>query len=143
MKPKDKGALGELRVAAKLIELGYPVFKEIANNSKVDLIILVGNKPVKIQVKTTTSIENEIAILPTRKCTLNKKYNYKYNEEDVDIFILWVEDKEDLLIVSSKEATKLASLKFRYSKTSRKGGYNIRYASEYRDIEKTINGVIA
>lgn len=44
--------IGELEVAKELLKLGCSVFKEIADNSPIDLIAIKHNSLVKIQVKT-------------------------------------------------------------------------------------------
>ena len=50
---KNKGSIGELKVAADLITKGFSVFTELGDNSKVDLIAIENStyKTYKIQVK--------------------------------------------------------------------------------------------
>jgi len=53
---KRRGALGEAKVAAALIDQGYPVFTEWGDLSRTDLITLSPDgSPVRIQVKCPRS----------------------------------------------------------------------------------------
>lgn len=101
--PKLKGTIGEALVLQDLLQAGLPVFQEFGDLSRVDLITLIGNNPVKLQVKTTTS-KNGVAILNMRKLTLNPKYNYTYQVGDVDVFALVVEDARMVLYIKAEEA---------------------------------------
>ena len=103
--PKRKGAIGEGIVVLELLRAGIPVFQEFGDLCRVDLIALIGDKPVKIQVKTTTS-KKGVALLNLRKITLNPKYNYTYLESDVDVFALVVEDKQKVFYIKAEHALK-------------------------------------
>ena len=59
---KDFGTIGELTVARHLLGQGYSVFSEYGDNSKVDLIALVDNVPIKIQVKSCNSSKGKVSL---------------------------------------------------------------------------------
>jgi len=101
--PKQKGTIGEGIVILELLRNGIPVFQEFGDLSRVDLIALIGNTPIKIQVKTTTS-KRGVAVLNLRKLTLNPKYNYTYRQEDVDVFALVVEDRNEVFYIRADQA---------------------------------------
>jgi hypothetical protein len=101
--PKQKGTIGEGIVLVELLQAGIPVFEEFGDLSRVDLIALIGNTPIKIQVKTTTS-KNGAALLNLRKITLNPKYNYTYRKDDVDVFALVVEDRHQVFYIRAEQA---------------------------------------
>ena len=103
--PKRKGVIGEGIVMVELLKAGIPVFQEFGDLSRVDLIALIGGKPIKIQVKTTTS-KKGAALLNLRKITLNPKYNYTYRADDVDVSALVVEDKNQVFYVRAEQALK-------------------------------------
>jgi len=103
--PKRKGTIGEGIVVLELLRAGIPVFQEFGDLSRVDLIALIGNHPIKIQVKTTTS-QNGTAVLNLRKMTLNPKYNYTYQAGDVDVFALVVEDRHQVFYIKAVDALK-------------------------------------
>jgi hypothetical protein len=46
---KQLGAIGVLRVAAHLMSQGLSIFAEMGDLSRVDLIVLFDNQPIKIQ----------------------------------------------------------------------------------------------
>ncbi len=93
MRSCDKGDLGELAVYKQLKREGLSVFPEFGSGSRVDAIAMdARGRLYKIQVKTTSSLPNGSAVLNLRKNTLNKKYDYHYDENDVDLFALYIED---------------------------------------------------
>jgi hypothetical protein len=52
--PNHKGTLGEVAVCKELLKLGFNVFIEFGNHSKIDLIVLAKDFcTCKIQVKAT------------------------------------------------------------------------------------------
>lgn len=55
---KQLGAIGVLRVAAHLMEQGLSVFAEMGDLSRVDLIVLFENRPIKIQVEKSPRWQN-------------------------------------------------------------------------------------
>ncbi len=83
-----KGTLGEIAVCKELFRLGYEVFVEFGNHSKVDLIVLDENyKACKIQIKTTESRKNVVEVYSVKNC-LNPKYNSVYSTDQIDIFAI-------------------------------------------------------
>jgi len=129
--PKQKGTIGEGIVLLELLRANIPVFQEFGDLSRVDLIALIGNKPVKIQVKTTTS-KNGVAVLNLRKITLNPKYNYTYRKSDVDVFALVVEDKEQVFYIRAEEAlTNRGTLSIRLERTKNNQKTLIKYGEDY------------
>lgn len=73
--PTQKGTLGEIAVCKDLIQLGYKVFVEFGNFSKIDLIALDDEFEVyKIQVKAIESKDEVVTVYSIKTC-LNPKYN--------------------------------------------------------------------
>lgn len=105
MHPKTQGILGEVAVAKNLIYQGYPVFTEIGDLSRVDLIVLVNRISIRLQVKTYANSSNGTAFLTMRKHTLDPRYDYVYEEGDVDIFSLYIVDRDLIVYIASSEAT--------------------------------------
>lgn len=100
MHSKMKGNIGEIAVAKTLSLLGYAVFKELGDLSKVDLITLVNNRPIKIQVKSS-KLTNGAAHLSRRKC--GPGYKFKYQKDQVDIFALYIPEKDIVIFVDQFE----------------------------------------
>lgn len=100
MHRKEKGNLGELKVAADLVSKGYPVFTELGDNSKVDLIALVANQCIKIQVKAYESSKGSVK-LSSHKAGPN--YRFQYTLEQLDLFAVYVIDYDVILYVNADE----------------------------------------
>jgi hypothetical protein len=137
--PNKKGTLGEIAVCKELLQLGYSVFIEFGSHSKVDLIVLDENyKTYKIQVKTTNS-KNECVEVYSIKSCLNPKYNSTYTTKQVDIFAVYVIDKDLVFYVSAKEILKnCKNSKFRLSPSKNGQIKNVRYISDYLNFGKAL-----
>ncbi len=86
-------------------------------------------KSIKIQVKTTSS-NNKYAKLVLRKCCLNPKYTSYYSEDEIDIFALYIEDKDIVLYITSKEALQnKTEIRFRFNKS--KNNQKCRLVNNY------------
>lgn len=132
---KSKGALGELAVAKDLIRLGYSVFSELGDNSKVDLIALVP-APIRIQVKAFNSNKSVIN-LPCKKSGPN--YRFRYTEEDVDIFAVYILDHDKIFYVSSRELlTNRTGMNFRLDATLNNQVAKTRFVDDYLDFRKAL-----
>ncbi len=129
--PKRKGTIGEGTVILELLRAGIPVFQEFGDLCRVDLIALIGKKPVKIQVKPTTS-KNGVAVLNLRKITLNPRYNYTYQSGDVDVFALVVEDKHQVFYIKAAEALQnKGTLSIRLERAKNNQQAQVKYGEEY------------
>ena len=53
-----KGSLAELRVGCHLISLGFQVFRNLSSNGACDLVALRGRQNIRVQVKSTLSINS-------------------------------------------------------------------------------------
>ncbi len=134
MHPVKKGVLGELSVTKRLIELDYQVFTPVSPNTRIDLIAIKNDQLIKLQVKSTTSI-NDCALLNLRKNTLNSKYNYTYSETDFDYFALYVEDKNTVIFIKANEALNnnktCMKFRFEFQEQKKKNQFDQRYIRDY------------
>ena len=141
--PNKKGTFGQIAVLKDLTSKGLEVFGEVGKSSKVDYIILDKHyKTYKMQVKTCNLLKNkEKAILYLIKKCLDSKYNSRYTEEQVDIFALYVIEKDIVLYVSAKEALGSGknTLTFSFETPKSKQVKGINQADNYLDIAKIIN----
>jgi PD-(D/E)XK endonuclease len=48
----QRGALSELRVSVKLIELGYEVYRAMSSHSSCDMVAIKNGKTLRIEVKS-------------------------------------------------------------------------------------------
>lgn len=132
MHNKIKGSLGELKTMADLMSKGYSVFTEYGDNSRVDLIVIVDGRTLKIQCKAKTSSNNSIGIDARSS---GPGYSYKYSPEEVDIFALYVLDRDELLYIKSSELCKKAMF-FRFE--GPKNNQRHRWYEDYKDFDKVI-----
>lgn len=86
MHSKRKGNIGELKVACELNKLGYSVFSELGDISRIDLIVQVNDSLLKVQVKYITRKDGCYAF-STGKAGPGYRYNYRVS--DVDVFALY------------------------------------------------------
>jgi PD-(D/E)XK endonuclease len=139
LNPNVKGTLGEIAVSKELIKLGYEIFVELGNNSKIDLIVLVENfKTIKLQIKSTESKNETVDVYSVKNC-LNPKYKSKYSVNQVDIFAIYIIDKDLIFYVTSKELLQNGkSSKFRLSKSKNGQVKNVRYVEDYLNFKKAL-----
>jgi hypothetical protein len=137
--PNQIGTLGEVAVCKELIRLGFHVFIGFGNHSKVDLVIL--NKEYqafKIQIKTTFS-KNEIVEVYSVKNCLNPKYNSIYTTKQVDIFAVYVIDRDLIFYVTAEELLKNSKCtKFRFSEAKNGQRKCVRYVKDYLNFKKAL-----
>ena len=139
MHSKVKGTIGHLTIATELVKLGCEVFTELGDNSKVDLIALYKNKPIKIQVKSYTSEDDggSVLVYATKS---GPNYNFKYSEDEVDIFAVYVLDTGDIFYVASQElclTNKSISIRLRESKNGQKN--KVRLVENYKNFFSVID----
>jgi hypothetical protein len=137
--PNQKGTLGEIAVCKELINLGFEVFVEFGNHSKVDLIVLDENYfCYKIQIKATYSKNEVVDVYSTKHC-LNPKYNSRYESKQIDIFAVYVIDKDLVFYVNAKEILQNGRVsKFRLSPSKNMQKKFVRYVSDYLDFKKAL-----
>lgn len=85
------GNVGEAKVLAKLVELQIPVYIQFGDNEPADYLILVDNRPYKVQVKTSTTFNGEITKFELTSSTAHRKkgYKHKYSKDEVDLFMCY------------------------------------------------------
>ena len=133
MHSKVKGNIGEAAIVLDLIKQGYPVFTELGDNSKVDLIVLIDNIPVKVQVKYRTIDEGGSVELKAAKAGPN--YRFRYIGSDVDVFACYVPEEEIVFYVSASEVVaSKGGLKFRILPSRSRNKTAFRFAKDYYSI---------
>jgi len=129
MHSKAKGTIGEAKAIQHFLQNGFRVFTEFGDLSRIDLIVEKNNQLLKIQVKSYTSKDNKV-VLYSKKAGPN--YNFHYTEGDVDIFAVYILDKDELFYVSAKELCAMKSgLTFRLAEPKNGQKKMIRYPKDY------------
>lgn len=97
---QSKGAFTEAKVTEKLLELGFGVSKPLFKPQKYDLIIDDGNKLYKAQVKSCYDSDREGRKhigLSRGHPTSNGFKNKSYNDSDIDGFISYITEMDDII----------------------------------------------
>ena len=95
MDTKLKGDIAELAVATELLKRDFRVLKPIGDRLPYDLAVDIGNKFIRIQVKSAWfDKKRDYYVVETRRTKSNRRkiLRTRYNEGDFDFAILYVED---------------------------------------------------
>ena len=131
---KQKGNLGFSATLKEIHKLGYNVFTEIGDFSKIDMIVEVNSKLVKIQVKYATE-KNGMAILALKKSGPNG-YRYTYTPNDVDIFSVYLPNEDKVVFVPSSLACQnKTAMHIRYRESKNRQKCKVHYISEFENLD--------
>ena len=134
---KQKGNLGFSATLKELHKLGYNVFSEIGDYSKIDIIVEYNSKLIKIQVKYAKE-KNGIATLPLRKSGPNG-YRYLYKVSDIDIFSVYLPDQDKVLFIPSKLACENRnSFVIRYKDSKNLQKSKVHHINEFLDLDRIL-----
>ncbi len=103
------------------------------------MIVLDENfNTIKIQIKAVKSTNESVSVYSLKTC-LNPKYNSIYTIKQVDVFAVYIIDKDLVFYVSAKEILQNGkSSKFRFS-SSRNGQKKfVRYVDDYLNFKKAL-----
>ena len=140
---KQKGNLGFSATLKELHKLGYNVFTEIGDNSKIDMIVEVNTKLVKIQVKYATATNGKVT-LKLQKSGPNG-YRYTYTDLDIDIFSVYIPTIDNVIFVPAKLALKnTKAFNIRFVESKNKQNKFVHFVKEFENLDeilKNFNGV--
>lgn len=129
---KQKGNIGELRIAADLAQRGFYVFTELGDICKSDLLIMDETyRPIKVQVKSRKS-KNSTVFLESRKSGPN--YRFRYETKHVDVYAIFVPDRDLILYVPASvfETQLTFTLRLEWAKTNQ--SKNVNWYEYYLDF---------
>lgn len=130
MHTKYKGNVGELICATEFAKLGYSVFKELGDISKLDVIAEKDGKLLRVQCKSATPKDGVLS-LPLRKC--GPKYVKFYDMSTIDYFSLYDLENNQLYLIPVEKLNKVGKCEFvlRLSPTKNGQSYESNWASDY------------
>ena len=138
MHSKKKGNIGQFAVSLSLAKLGYSVFTEEGDISKIDIIAEKNNQLLKIQCKAITP-ENGCLQLSLKKSGPN--YKFHYTPEMFDYFgICDLEDYKVYLVSSAILQKNNNGLNLRKIPTKNNQKTKVHMASDFL-IEKVLSTV--
>ncbi|NBW21296.1 MAG: hypothetical protein EBR82_76370 [Caulobacteraceae bacterium] len=135
MHSKRKGNIGQFGVGLALTKLGYSVFTEEGDISKIDIIAEKDGNLIKIQSKAITPTDGCIK-LPLKKSGPN--YQFYYDPNMFDYFAVYDLEDGKVYLVSSeilKQNNTLFNLRKTLAKNNQKDKINL--ACDY-EIEKIL-----
>jgi hypothetical protein len=140
---KQKGNLGFSATLKELHKLGYNVFTEIGDNSRIDMIVEVESKLIKLQVKYVTETNGKVT-LKLQKSGPNG-YRYTYTTLDIDIFSVYIPSIDKVIFVPAKLALKnTKAFNIRFIESKNKQNKFVNFINEFENLDeilKNFNGV--
>ena len=108
MHSKSIGDIGEAKVLAKFLELGYDVYLPFGENTRIDMIVDINGELYKIQVKTCSKIDNGCSKFHLSngcyRAGHDKAYLYAYNNTQIDYFALYSMEAEEIYFIHVDDA---------------------------------------
>ena len=140
MNTTQQGTLGETKVMYELAKLGLPIFREISNTSKTDVITIIDGKCIKIQCKLVNSINNESISVMLESTTSGEMYT----EKDFDVLAAYIPQVNKIVYLSWKDIgdNKTLTLRFKLNENRQKNSKLIRLVDNYTDFNHAF-GVVA
>jgi len=139
MNTSQQGTLGETKVMYELAKLGLPIFREISNTSKTDIITIVNNKCIKIQSKLTDSdVNGSIQIT-----LLSRTSKELYTRNDFDILAAYIPFLDKTVYLNWNDIGDRESITLRYqlNENKQKNSKLIRLVDNYIDFNRVLTGV--
>lgn len=127
MRDKDTGAISEIQVASKLIELGYTVSVPI-NDGKYDLVAERDGVFYRIQVKHGRLKNGAVRVT---LCEYTNGEAFVYTREDIDAFGIYNEDHGVFFIDIDDAPDKLMHIRV---ETAENKHPSIRRGEDYRKL---------
>ena len=146
MDTKRLGNIGEAKVLSSLVELGVPVYLQFGDNEPADYITIVDNNCLKIQVKTSSTYDEEKTVFDLTSSTTHRKngVKHKYSIEEVDVFLCYDEKTKQIFVVKNKG--NMSTICIRYAIPKNNQCTNINKYSDFllsvetlREISKAIS----
>jgi len=135
---KDKGTLGEIAVAKYLMQMGIPTFVDMGDNTKVDLIALKNDVPIKIQVKAYKRQKGKSNVIVYNTKT-GPGYKYRYKEKDFDVMAVYLYEIDELFFICIQDLLKVkTSMVIRLKKPKNNQKKNLNLVDKYRSFNRAV-----
>lgn len=133
MNSKRVGNVGEAYALAKLVELGIPVYQQFGDDEPADYLIIINNKVLKVQVKSSDTYDGDKVVFDLTSSTIHRKNGnkHKYTIDEVDLFICFDITTKEIFIV--KNTGNMSGITIRYT--------GINYAANYSLCVETLHEI--
>lgn len=140
LNPVNLGNIGEHATIKALLSFDIPMFVPVTDKG-VDLIAYFNGKLQKIQIKTTCTHQPDDGYILFNLSNIRYKIKhgqvinkrYIYSTDDIDYFILYDANFDELYIVKNDGLR--STILLRFDKPLNNQTKNIHYASDYRLID--------
>lgn len=141
MNSKRIGNVGEAYALARLVEMGIPVYQQFGDNEPADYIILIDNKALKVQVKSSDTYDREKVIFDLTSSTLHRKngVKHKYTTDEVDVFICYDIQTKELFLV--KNSGDMSAITIRYTEPKNNQQQGINYSTDFSLCVETLHEI--
>lgn len=141
MNSKRVGNIGEAYALAKLVELGIPVYQQFGDNEPADYLIVVNNKILKVQVKSSDTYDGNKVVFDLTSSTIHRKNGnkHKYTIDEVDLFICFDITTKEIFIV--KNTGNMSGITIRYTEPRNNQQTGINYAANYSLYVETLHEI--
>lgn len=127
----DKGDIGVLKVAADLVEKGYPVFTPVSATCPFDLLIeKEGFKRVQVKYRNVNK-HGVVEAHLSRNVITNSKISRRKND-DVDILAVYCPQTNTCYYIHTDQFDKTVSLRVITSKNGQ--SKNVRLAEDFENL---------
>lgn len=129
MKTYEKGAIGEHRVVADLINKGYRVHKPLVDSLPYDLVVSIKGVFYKVQVKYICMVNGYIESAPRiARSSLSKISNIEF-----DILAIFCPEMDKCYYVNQIDFQ--SSVRLRVHRAKNNQAKNVRLAKDYTEIK--------
>lgn len=128
MQTNSKGNLSESKVLTAYIQAGFLVSVPFGNGAPYDFIVDVGERLLKVQVKTGR-LRNGCILFPTQRYSGHTGKGRNYGEGEFDVFAIYCPDNEQIYVLPLAGNPTQGSLRCYETKNNQQ--QKIRWAKDY------------
>lgn len=129
MHSKRKGNVGQLAVAQRLAEMGFSVFLEAGDISKIDVIAEHKGRVITFQCKAVTPINGALHLALTKS---GPGYQFSYTEGQFDFFAVYdLGNKQVYLVPSAVLSSHRKSMSLRLTEPKNGQHEGVNFAADY------------
>jgi hypothetical protein len=137
MHSKRKGNVGQFAVGLELTKLGYSVFTEEGDISKIDIIGEKQGKLIRIQVKAITPVNGSLIC---KMVKAGPNYRFSYTKDMFDYFAVYDLSDSSVYLIDSTILDKNGNcLTLRKTKSKNNQKQKINMAEDY-EISRVLGG---
>src|SRR5262245_847893 len=96
LEPNGKGNISEAKIMTAYIGAGFTVLLPFGNGAPYDLVVDLGHRLLKVQVKTGR-LRAGCVLFPTRRFSAHRAQKSKgYREDEIDVFAVYCPDNDKI-----------------------------------------------